>query len=366
MPCLTLLGRHPSTQVIRLLHRSFPRLPIQSVVCQDGVLGIAFTNSIGYNFAKQSWSSLSEFLLVTYSDGCGTLPDARSFWEVDSLSYNDLGFTISVNVDRELGIADVLDSVDMSWGAWKPSSQQDGFPLSWKGSEEGHCDGSSYISSDGLPAVSCHDEHFDENLDRATTQRSGQHSPSLHRRGLFSALAKIAHEVVQVVSDTSHKAVAAVGNFASTAINDIKKAADIVSFSPTAATDIPINVVPPADKTDPAAPWPSSVLLYNKTSTGSSGTSSVDLDVYCVNCHMTGSIHLAGAANFGLGSGLTVLTADTNGTFEAQVAIGLVAEVKVSDQFEKNLVHVVPPPPAGFSIPGVISVNPLANSKSVF
>lgn len=73
---------------------------------------------------------------------------------------------------------------------------------------------------------------------------------------------------------------------------------------------------------------------------------------------MKGEINVAGRAEWNIVDGLKALEASTNGNIDSQLAIGLVAQAEAKQEFTADLFRLTPPPPAGFSLPGLIDIGP--------
>lgn len=58
---------------------------IKSVRCEGTNLDIIFTDSEAYDFAQKAWASEKNFVLSTYTTGCGVSTDQRTFWLIDRL-----------------------------------------------------------------------------------------------------------------------------------------------------------------------------------------------------------------------------------------------------------------------------------------
>lgn len=95
-------------------------------------------------------------------------------------------------------------------------------------------------------------------------------------------------------------------------------------------------------------PWPNSVSIVKKSKkrdlTGG-------FEAFCVDCHAKGKVNLAGKAEWNAADGVKKLEASVKGNLQAQLAIGLVAEVQLKETFEHEIVRLSIP---GFAIPKII------------
>ena len=102
--------------------------------------------------------------------------------------------------------------------------------------------------------------------------------------------------------------------------------------------------------------------LYRKTSTTESGAGSGLLAVYCINCGVTGTVHLYGQASFDVAS-LSVTSGGLglDGNIAAGLTLGVVSQSGYTGTFEKDIAEVGLP---GFSVPGVITIGPVLQLKA--
>lgn len=201
-----------SYEAVVLDHSSF----VSDTTCSADGIEITFTSTEAFNFAAQSWSAASNFVLVTYTDGChGVSDQQRTFWLINSLQLLDDTLSIIAAVATELAIEDALHEVDLQWGTYyPPANGTNGTASSGNSASNSSGNGSSYSDSgsgnsgtnssgssngsggssssnstsssssnstangatcgnapastiDGLPAASCGDANFDKDIDNA-------------------------------------------------------------------------------------------------------------------------------------------------------------------------------------------------------
>ena len=80
-----------------------------------------------------------------------------------------------------------------------------------------------------------------------------------------------------------------------------------------------------------------------------------DLNVYCVDCGVSGRVNLAGQAAVSIANGLTQANVGVNGNILAVLQIGVDAQAKFTKKFQKDLFEVGIP---GLTIPKIITVGP--------
>lgn len=117
---------------------------------------------------------------------------------------------------------------------------------------------------------------------------------------------------------------------------------------PKVNLNIPIDVSAPKDKLV-QEPWANSFSIAKSESDGPGGVKG-KLEVFCVDCHAKGKIDLGGSAEWHLTDGLRKLEGNIKGNFEAQIALGIVAELEKEEKFEHELAKLTPP---RFSIPKI-------------
>ena len=155
---------------------------IKSVQCQGQDLLIMFSSKSAYDFSIASWASVSSFVLVTYTDGCGISTEQRTFWLIDHLSHGACDTCIIASAQKELAVEDAMHGVDMVWGTYDPRSPPDPSkrarqiqPLDTssnvtalaKRQNNSGCGEPSSPRIDGLPTAACGSPTFDQDLDDA-------------------------------------------------------------------------------------------------------------------------------------------------------------------------------------------------------
>lgn len=95
---------------------------VEAVQCKGRDLIITFTDKVAFEFAQTSWASVPSFVLVTYTAGCGTSNEQRTFWLIDHFQTGGCETCITASVHKELAIEDVMHGVDLVWGTCTPSS----------------------------------------------------------------------------------------------------------------------------------------------------------------------------------------------------------------------------------------------------
>ena len=169
----SLLNTNLSYPSVVLEHSQF----VKSVDCAADGLLVTFTDAEAYDFAKSSWSSTSDFVLVTYTNGCGSSNEQRTFWLIDHLNFLDNKNAIDCVTQKELAIEDAIYGVDMVWGTYRPDNSTVNFNStsgsppygnSTSGSNgnstSGSCGQPPSLKIDGFPTAPCGPD-FDKILD---------------------------------------------------------------------------------------------------------------------------------------------------------------------------------------------------------
>ncbi|KIV83450.1 hypothetical protein PV11_05473 [Exophiala sideris] len=107
---------------------------VTSVSCSSTGILVAFESIEAFRYACDSWSAVEEFVLVTYTDGCGASDDQRTFWLSNSVEILNNTQSIMVAVETELAIEDAIYGVDMVWGNYYPTGSNSSTSISGSGS----------------------------------------------------------------------------------------------------------------------------------------------------------------------------------------------------------------------------------------
>jgi hypothetical protein len=230
--------------------------------------------------------------------------------------------------------------------------------------------------------------------------RRWQHkrSTSHTKRGWFSDACNwvddhIVKPVVKAVEYVANKAVDAVEyaakkaeEWAHEAVDLMKEAAQLLlpTFNPSISFTIPIDIEAPAWMLDDS-PWGDAYKIYQYTMDGGDVNYGITADslakltgadelikieingveekpepgvqVYCVDCSITGSLKTRGSATYTLAIGFTDLQVSFNGDVHAQFQLGVNAYAEYTwDIKEVRILEVGIP---GFFIPDVIVVGPM-------
>ncbi|MCJ1293932.1 hypothetical protein MMC34_005489 [Xylographa carneopallida] len=314
---------------------------------------------------------------------------------------------------EELAIEDAVGGIDMVWGTYTPangtssgadSSGGSGTTASGYGSSssgngtssgnrtttgtDGTCGAPPSATIDGFPAAACGAANFDELLDNAigyldfssadlsaTLQNFApgltdddpsdyEDEPSskirrrmlvqnhrLHRRGWFSSIIKkVANTVTSAAQNIAHTVVQVATTVAKVVVDVVK-----TPFTPSVSTDLAINLTP---KNLVPSPWGDAYQLFHKAGASSSGAASGDVTLYCVNCGVTGTVHLGGSASLNIVDGLTAAQIGMNGNIAAGLELGLDANAQYTNKLTSTIASAGLP---GFSVPNIISIGPVVD-----
>ena len=137
-------------------------------------LQITFTDNAGYDFAKKAWVNETDFILTTYTEGCGTLSDQRTFWLIDHLTSGNCDLCITAVVKQEVATGDALHDVDLAWGTYTPAHtskrarrglNRHKRQVVANSSSSDACGAPPSDKIDGFPTASCNSNTFDLDLD---------------------------------------------------------------------------------------------------------------------------------------------------------------------------------------------------------
>lgn len=149
----------------------------------------------------------------------------------------------------------------------------------------------------GLPDTNVSD-YDDLNLtDAGVIARSAHEKRFISVRNIAKSVANVAKKGVQAASQTIKSAAGAVVN----AGKEIGKAVlDTVSslLSPSIDKTFSINLGP---KSLVQSPWGAAYQLFRKDKENNAGTTSGSITLYCVDCGVTGTVHVGGQVAFSIG-----------------------------------------------------------------
>ncbi|KAL9635551.1 MAG: hypothetical protein Q9204_002587 [Flavoplaca sp. TL-2023a] len=149
---------------------------IDSVRCQEHDLKIVFTDQEAFAFAQKAWASEKDFLLATFTDGCGVSTEQRTFWLVDHFMPGPCDRCIKAIVDHEVPIEDAVHGADIVWGTYTPLEKPDKVRTIRRNAllrrqagnvdqTAGECGSAPSELVDGLPTAECNSSTFDRDLD---------------------------------------------------------------------------------------------------------------------------------------------------------------------------------------------------------
>lgn len=125
-----------------------------------------------------------------------------------------------------------------------------------------------------------------------------------------------------------------------------------------------------SDDDDDDAPWPNSYLIYSWGADDASGDSSDSkrsvgpleerdvskaLDLYCVDCGVSGEVTASGSLVGSLFDGVESLEVSLSGNLQAGLFLGLDMFIEYQNSYEKPLINE---PLTGWDIPLIISFGP--------
>ncbi|KAL8749824.1 MAG: hypothetical protein Q9184_006653 [Pyrenodesmia sp. 2 TL-2023] len=385
---------------------------VDAVQFQGRDLIITFTDKVAFEFAQKSWASVPSFVLVTYSAGCGTSNEQRTFWLVDHFQPGGCDTCITASIKKELAIEDVMHGVDLTWGTYSPSSagrtksrrsvspsasasafssgqlrskaESRSLRRRQGSSDVPGCGPAPAPLIDGFPTATCNSPTFDQDLDdklgyfdfsedqydasvRAFAPGLEDYSPSedpgarlrrsvgLVRRGFFGDLFKaVGKGISYVVKEVFSKPLALAESLAKVVISGyglIAAVAKVIDVDQKLDLTVPVSVVPPNLV---ESPWFQAKQLYDVSKTSSNEIVEGSVAVYCVRCGEEGSVHLSG--RFKWRGQLEAANIAMAGSFAAGLGIGIDAQLQARKSFKAQFISSGFP---GFSVPGVFTVGPM-------
>ena len=125
-----------------------------------------------------------------------------------------------------------------------------------------------------------------------------------------------------------------------------------LAVSPSVNTDIPINITP---SNQVESPWGQALQLFHKEKTSDNEAASGEITIYCVQCGITGKVHLSGEAKWTIADGLVKANIGMNGNVAAGVEIGVDAHAELTKNFPFPIAQAGIP---GLSVSGLFTIGP--------
>ncbi|KAL8966586.1 MAG: hypothetical protein Q9183_003305, partial [Haloplaca sp. 2 TL-2023] len=382
---------------------------IKSVQCFGSNLEIVFTSKEAHDFARQAWAKEKDFILSTYTSGCGSPKEQHTFWLVDHFKSGYCETCVTAVVKHEIATEDALHEVDLVWGQYmpdpspkasRPNLQQRQEPNAPVANED--CGAPPSPEIDGFPTAACNSPTFDEDLDDTIGYLDfgeGDYSQSLERfmpgLGDYSAEANegfgptnntsaglvrrqarpgLRERLAAVARRTLGGAgakLASLGTFVVNAVSTVgTKIVNGIAISPRVSLTIPLTAPLPRQVD---SPWGEALEVFRKgydrdTFRGGRGAGTLEgnraanLAVYCVRCGIRGQVQLNGQARWALKGGLRNAVVGISGNVAAGLSIGIDADIQVKEVFDFPIVAIGVP---GWQIYGVIIVGPSLGLKAV-
>ena len=143
------------------------------------------------------------------------------------------------------------------------------------------------------------------------------------------------------------------------AVNVVKKvgqiASNLAAVSPSLNTNLRIALTL-ANIT--ASPWGQALQLYRKEKSSESGTLGGEITVYCVQCGVTGKIHLSGEASWTLANGLRQANMGMDVNLRAGLQIGVDAQAELKEFLFPIIQRGMETVPPVLSVSGLFTVGP--------
>ncbi|KAI9760678.1 MAG: hypothetical protein M4579_001542 [Chaenotheca gracillima] len=212
------------------------------------------------------------------------------------------------------------------------------------------------IAGDNATDTASEDYKRHRRLRRRVVWGSVESKRSLEKRGFkpVAFLQKVATKAVAVVKK-GQQVVAAVNTVVEKASKTVKVVAGAIKALTNPSIDTELNVnVGPKNLVD--SPFGQAYSLFHKEKSSKGGTTSGSVDLYCVNCGVTGKTHVSGRLAFSLTKGITQGNVALDGNLDAQLNLGLAAEAEYKNSFKKSISSDGLP---GFSIHNVITIGPV-------
>jgi hypothetical protein len=365
---------------------------ITNIECSQTSLSLTFTDNLAFQTALGNWSAYtSEFLFISFSPNCGnaSATGARDFILVNKIDFSISGLSATASithVDISVAVGSTnLVTVDL--GNFTPGSANGtpGFSSS-NGTSTGPSNSTAvdfdvaldqaigFLSVDDptywtqlYPGVIGEDisdfagENSGQALAAAPEKRRRElarsnFKHSLGKRGWFSSVTKIVKSAGSVIAKAATSVASTVKAVATDAATKVVQAAteafDAVNpYTPHTYTPLnqDINIATPVGSA--STPWGPGTELFSATSKAGTGA----INIYCVGCGVTGTIHVKGTVTFAIAKGITEGSLSATGPVSAALELGIVASYVNTWTYEKQIAAI---PLSPLSIAGLITIGP--------
>jgi hypothetical protein len=386
---------------------------VKDVVYSNQGLAVTFKSAEAYEIAQDTWSGDDGMVLITYTEGCGAYDkEDRCYFKVTGLTYNDNDHTI-LALGTPGHPSDLVSKGESEWGWWTPEEEEKSAAKSENSPSAAAAGGASFSwnpsastptpepkaktrsgcvaqpdNKNGLPSA-CFGKLFDLELDDSLgskalsseqksflekVNKAAGHDATLTRRGCgwfcnaFDKVKEGVKNTFENVKDTVENVVEDVKDTVHDVVEDVKdKAEEITTFSGDFDHDITYKVPDPndpltskligSDLVQSSSPWGPAILLKSfGIPEGLNVPAGVDahLNVYCVNCGVSGTARIAGRATWKPLEGVTEAQVELWNDMQFMLQLGIDAQVSYKYNFETELFGVGLP---GLSF-GVITIGP--------
>ncbi|KAI9163909.1 Leucinostatins biosynthesis cluster protein T [Paramyrothecium foliicola] len=378
---------------------------IKDIVYSDAGLAMTFDTEEAYKIARENWLPDEEMVLITYTEGCGDYDhEDRCYFKTSGFTYDDQAHTVLAK-GAPGHPQDLVSYGESEWGWWSPDADDEqpvaaaGFAAAVNNAGDAASPSAPAPSpsrktrsgciapagKDGLPAA-CFGKLFDLELDdqHALKPLSAEQKAFIDKvsnKGV-SADATIVRRcgwfcrAFEKVKTGVKEAFDKVQDVVENVVEDVKEVADdvqdkideIATFSGDFDHDFSYKL-PDLENPDPLAtmllggtiqapsPWGPAILLKSfGVPEDIELPAGVDasLNVYCVNCGVSGTARIAGRATWTPSEGVTEGQVELFNDMQIMLQIGVDAKVAYKYNFETELFGIGLP---GLSF-GVITIGP--------
>ncbi|KAG5925798.1 hypothetical protein E4U42_003930 [Claviceps africana] len=352
----------------------------------------SFQNKEAFDHAASSWSAQDGLLIIAHVEGCGAYDQGeRCYFSVTELEFHREQLSVFAKGSSKHP-DEITISGETEWGWWDAGEGNTATAAASKGALASRSPSSGQAmghpgcvappdAQNGLPTA-CLGTNFDQSLD----EKLGHETLSAESSGYLRQLTSSTFDGFESADLTSSSPIASsrrrgarsmlarrgrqsgVGKFFQRAVDDDKDATSSVQCIGDGKSPHFSFKIPDFESSDSAAwtllanltqkesPWGDAVLIatFEAEHELKVGTKSKSLEVYCVDCSVTGQATLTGRAKWSPARGVHGGTVDLSTDLKVVINIGLNGAGSLEKEFELDLFTFGLP---GLSY-GIVTVGP--------
>ncbi|XWX00375.1 hypothetical protein V2A60_008395 [Cordyceps javanica] len=336
---------------------------------------VKFKTSESFDRAAESWKSSEDLLLIATAKGCaGPSAEDRCYFRANSWTVNKQKREVVATGAPEHP-ENVMDSAKTEWGLWAPhgaagsnSTGRAGGSFNYTANSSANVSSSTSRDSHGLATAS-----FGPSFDRALDDQFGYHELRADSHAFIQRIITDGEAADSERNATTNKCKESVSgklrrrrlrprgfwsnlwngfvDAVKTAYNTVADALSIQGdFNEPVSWDLPGPEIPRE-----ASPWSgNSIALFKHESASESGEFQEHVNIYCVDCGVSGQAVFSGKAKITPLKGIFDGEVSVSTNMKIVLKVGVDAEIKYSKNIQQDLF--------AFGLPGlsygIVTVGP--------